>query len=705
MINTILKPKSVIYFILFIIITVLSVLLFLFYFDKQSDFEYFTFKNQQHITRQYESNLKLIEEKFFIARIQPIISINLKKKIEAIKSKNIEEINLLFGFHYNNIKNSNYSVFSILSSNGEVLVDFISKDSVNNTTKTINENKINTPFFEFAPEGLAYKFLTPIYDHQQIIGYIELGVSPVLLSNNLKDIFESKAYFFIKDNFAIVSDNIRVSSQGYKLCFLCMEQNDEFIKKIAPIINLDTLANHNFIVEFNNISYNIYTNDIYNINDVLIGKLVVFDDISYFELKLQELIFKNFLLILLTIVIVYLILNKYLKKVFDIIRYQSNIIDDRTILFDSIADGVFGVDKNGNCTFINQASLTMLGFKKDEILNKNQHKVFHHTKPNGEDYPYLECPVYLTLNDRQTRVSEDYFVRKENIYFPVSMTISATSDGGVVVVFRDISSIKDYERTLERKIQEAVELTRKQDILILQQARLASLGEMIGNIAHQWKQPLSVITTSVTALKIKLNFDAVSECDIQETIEEVMISANFMSHTVDNFRNFFKNNQNKEEFFVSQAIDETVNIIKGVYRDLNIELKFDIDKQILYIGSKNLLSQVILNILSNAKDALKTNHVENRVVMISLANVDKKYICFKIKDNAGGIPENITNKIFEPYFTTKDELNGTGIGLYMSVNIIQKHFQGFLLFQNEIDEDGLGACFVIKIPIVDKDKE
>ncbi len=149
----------------------------------------------------------------------------------------------------------------------------------------------------------------------------------------------------------------------------------------------------------------------------------------------------------------------------------------------------------------------------------------------------MSCISYL--NDRQIRISDDYFIKKDNTYLPVSMTISATSNGGVVVVFRDISSIKDYEQNLERKIKEAVELTRKQDILILQQAKLASLGEMIGNIAHQWKQPLSVITTSVTALKIKQDFDSISENDIKETIEEVMLSANFMSNTVDNFRNFF----------------------------------------------------------------------------------------------------------------------------------------------------------------------
>lgn len=221
MINAILKPKSIIYIVLLILSAVLSVVLSLFYFDKQSDFEYFSFKNQQHITRQYESNLKLIEEKYFISRIRPVLSINQEDKIEAIKSRNIEKINELFGFHYNNIKSSNYSVFSILAYDGEVLVDFVDKHILSSTPKTIKENKTNTPFFEFTPSGLVYKYLTPMYDKEQIIGYIELGVSPVLLLENLKGIFESKAYFFIKDEFAIVSDKISLSSKGIS-CVFCV---------------------------------------------------------------------------------------------------------------------------------------------------------------------------------------------------------------------------------------------------------------------------------------------------------------------------------------------------------------------------------------------------------------------------------------------------------------------------------------------------
>ncbi|GEM_PF-3771072 len=296
MIKTILKPKSVIYFVLFIIIIILSVLLSIFYLDKKNDFEYFAFKNQQHSIRQYESNLKLIEKRFFISKIKSLVSINQDKKIESIKSKNIEDINQLFGFYFNNIKSSDYSVFSVLSPKRELLVDFVNKYNINRNMRPINENKINTPFFEFTPEGLIYKYMTPIYDKGQIVGYIELGVSPMILLNNLQDIFESKAYFFIKDEFAILSDKNSISSQGYRVFFVCIEQSDEFIKKIAPAINLDTLSNHNIIVKYNNVSYNIYTNDIYNIDDDIIGKLVVFDDISYFEIKLQELIFKGFYL-------------------------------------------------------------------------------------------------------------------------------------------------------------------------------------------------------------------------------------------------------------------------------------------------------------------------------------------------------------------------------------------------------------------------
>jgi PAS domain S-box-containing protein len=420
--------------------------------------------------------------------------------------------------------------------------------------------------------------------------------------------------------------------------------------------------------------------------------------ISDFENKLVELILKSILFVVLSMLIIYLVLNRYLKKVFGLLNEQNKIIEDRAILFDSIADGVFGVNKVGNCIFINHVALNLLGFEENEVINKNQHTVFHAFKPNGEVYPFEECPVALTILDRQTRICEDNFIQKDGTFLPISLTAAPTSDGGAVVVFRDISEIKSSERILKQKVEEEIEKNRRKDMLLQQQARLAALGEMIGNIAHQWRQPLSAITALISGLKVKQEFNLLEKGDIIQVSDDIIKNANFMSNTLDNFRDFFGNNQRKEKFFILQMVKETLNIVQGAYKNYKIIIDLDIEDSLFHVGVKNLLSQVLLNLLTNVKDAFLNKTVATKRVLISVKS-DKQDIFIEVQDNAGGIDENIIDKIFDPYFTTKHQSSGTGIGLYMSIQIIQMHFKGKITCRNIVNEyDEKGASFVIKIP-------
>lgn len=250
---------------------------------------------------------------------------------------------------------------------------------------------------------------------------------------------------------------------------------------------------------------------------------------------------------------------------------------------------------------------------------------------------------------------------------------------------------------LEQKIAQEVEKNRQKDVFIQQQARLAALGEMIGNIAHQWRQPLSVITTSVSALSLKEELEILEPDDIKQTNETVKKMAEFLNNTIENFRNFFQKDQPKKVFVIAQIIDSTLEIIKASYDNHFIVLNKDLDDTIEYFGSENFLAQVLLNILSNAKDALIENQIENKKVNLRLFK-DKNNIKIVIQDNAGGIKEENINKIFDPYFTTKHKSQGTGLGLYMSTQIINKHFNGTLSVSNVKNEDEIGACFIIEIP-------
>ena len=372
-------------------------------------------------------------------------------------------------------------------------------------------------------------------------------------------------------------------------------------------------------------------------------------------------------------------------------------------MLETIGDGVYGVDSQGNCTFINQSALDMIQFSKKEILHNHQHYIFHHHKLDGSLYGSEDCPIFKTLVDKKTRVVKENFIKKDDTFLPVTLTVSPLKDRGAIVVFKDITEELNYERTLkdkidektqelqelnnnlEKKIKEEIEKNKQQFMLLEQQSRLAALGEMIGNIAHQWRQPLSAITISMSGLHLKYELGIMTEEEMTQTKDSIIKNANYLSQTIDDFRNFIKNEHNEILFNISKVIDEVYSIVYPTMKNCNILIELNVDKDITYLGYPNELSQVILNILNNAKDAFKQRELEIKKIKIDLYRDDKN-IYIQISDNAGGVPQEIRSKIFDPYFTTKHQSQGTGLGLYMSLKIITERFLGKLLYENNIME-------------------
>lgn len=270
-------------------------------------------------------------------------------------------------------------------------------------------------------------------------------------------------------------------------------------------------------------------------------------------------------------------------------------------------------------------------------------------------------------------------------------------------VAQKTKELQDLNENLEHKVEEEVAKNKKQNMLMQQQARLAALGEMIGNIAHQWRQPLSAITTYASALQLKSQLDITDKNDIDTTMEGIIKSAKFLSQTIEDFRNFLRSDKTRQHFNISSVIYEIFNIVKATFDSKQITTIFEIDDLIEYDGYPSELSQVILNILNNARDALIQNEIENKFVLIKLFRVNE-LVYLTITDNAGGIPENIIGKIFDPYFTTKHQQQGTGIGLYMSTQIIKDNFMGKLYAYNGTvdfeNEEYTGATFCIELPNV-----
>ncbi len=249
------------------------------------------------------------------------------------------------------------------------------------------------------------------------------------------------------------------------------------------------------------------------------------------------------------------------------------------------------------------------------------------------------------------------------------------------------------------KIYKEIDKNRQKDALLAQQSKMAAMGEMIGNIAHQWRQPLSLISTASTSLKLKQDFDMLEKDEVIRTSELITKTTLHLSQTIDDFRDFFKPNKEKTKSNTKELWDKTYNLIKEQHKIHNIEVIIDIEYKEIYLLINELM-QVMINILNNAKDQFVKN---KKNFIFILIRKDEDELMISIKDNAGGIPEALITRIFEPYFTTKHQSRGTGIGLYMSEEIIQKHMNGTIEVVNDTytykGDEYKGANFIITIPM------
>jgi len=245
---------------------------------------------------------------------------------------------------------------------------------------------------------------------------------------------------------------------------------------------------------------------------------------------------------------------------------------------------------------------------------------------------------------------------------------------------------------LKRKVDKEVEKNKQHQLIMLQQSRLAQMGEMISMIAHQWRQPLNSLALLNQSIVLKYNRNKLDSDFIEYFKNNTQKLINGMSTTIDDFRDFFKPQKAKQEFIVNDVVNHTLQMIEPIFVANNIKVDINSSENITIVGYPNELGQALLNIINNAKDALIQNDIENKHIIITLRS-KVEYIILSVEDNAGGIPNNIKDKIFDPYFSTKENKNGTGLGLYMTKIIVQEHLGGKLYVNNTED----GAIFTIQI--------
>jgi C4-dicarboxylate-specific signal transduction histidine kinase len=261
---------------------------------------------------------------------------------------------------------------------------------------------------------------------------------------------------------------------------------------------------------------------------------------------------------------------------------------------------------------------------------------------------------------------------------------------------RELLNTKNELRTLndklERRVEERTAELREKDQLLLLQSRQAALGEMIGNIAHQWRQPLNVLGLTIQQLPLFHDLGELTKEFLNQNVNSSMELIQHMSQTIDDFRNYFRPDKEKVRFNVRETIENSLSLLEGSLQNPLITVDIVTKDDPVIYGYRNEFAQVLLSILNNARDALTEREVDDRRVTITIFTEGNRAVV-TVADSAGGVPEGIMGKIFDPYFTTKGPQMGTGVGLFMSKTIIEKNMGGRLSVRNTAD----GAEFRIEV--------
>ena len=332
--------------------------------------------------------------------------------------------------------------------------------------------------------------------------------------------------------------------------------------------------------------------------------------------------------------------------------------------------------KDNICLNVNKSAVKIFGYSsKSEMINKN---VLELTSPKSYKKIILNIKTHTLSN------YEAIGLKKNKEEFPIQIYITQFLNKGInVISVLDLSIIKQQEKTLS------------------EQSKLVSMGEMIGNIAHQWRQPLSVISTSATGMQLKKELGMLDDKNFNKTCEMINENAQYLSKTIDDFKNFVKGNERQVLFNLNKNVNSFLHLLEGTIKKYNIKIIKNIDKDLTIYNLDNQLIQCYINIINNSRDAFEQHNIKERYIFIDIYKDDIDVI-INIKDNAGGIPDKYINKVFEPYFTTKHESQGTGIGLNMTYKLITEGMHGDIIVSNETyfykEIEQIGADFKIILP-------
>ena len=515
-------------------------------------------------------------------------------------------------------------------------------------------------------EGLAY------VQQDKVSGFLDnsLVINYEIQKNNMKDIaitgqFEDTYY-------------LSIASRNDETIL------NEILEK--TLLSIDSNTRTNLINKWKNIKYQVET-DYKLVLEILFFGISIIVLFIYWNLKLKDEIRNKE------------IIQKKLKQseekfrtLFDIAPILLDAFDDdrKVILWNKECEKVFGWSLEEIQKEKNPISLLY----PDPLVQKEIFEAFNDSSENiyKEWHP-------LTKDGKQiiTRWANIKLPNNELIHIGYDITQQRKNEKIVEEKTLELKiakqQLEELNSSLENRIESEINKNTKQQIILMHQSKLAQMGEMIENIVHQWRQPLAQINSLVLLIDMELNKNKFTNSILENKLGEIEVLTAYMSKTIDDFKNFFSPNKQKNIFEIENAIQKALDIVRGVVHLYHIKTTINIGKDLKCYSYLEELQQVILTILNNAIEALVLKKIPSCEISIDVYKQDNN-IVINIQDNALGINIKHLDKIFEPYFTTKRKAQGTGLGLYMAKMIIENGLLGTLNVENKLN----GACFTIKIP-------
>ena len=532
------------------------------------------------------------------------------------------------------------------------------------------------------------------FDHQKIVRLEKLFAQKkkliqdvksinAILSNSYRFLPKISTYLYTKDTkeiYTIMLSINHVSSQEAKRYIEIVETTPYKTEKEKIFLN------HVKIILINLMEYNRLIQEIENtqLGENLKSFLKEYEAVAQKSIDYAT----NSIIVLFVVLVLFII--SYLVYSYKVVfrgiqfeRFRKTVENSDNI--------VVVTDKDERIKYVNEAFTKTTGYTPSEVIGKkpNVLKSNMHSKEFYED-------LWQTIHSGKKWHGEFINVDKYgNLSYEKASITPVLNKNGEIIEFIALKLDITEEVKARKKLEEKQEQLK-------QHAKMAALGEMLENIAHQWRQPLSVISTAASGLQLNketgMNFDPQREIDTLALINE---TAQNLSKTINDFSDFFKPDKEKTRFLIQHCYSQSMKILESKLHSDNIIIQENIE-DISVFSFRNGLIQVFMNIFNNSKDALEKVHDQPRCIFVDITKKEKDVIIV-ICDNAGGIDESIIDKIFEPYFTTKHKSQGTGIGLYMVKEIVEKHLHGTISAENKElkyeDKSYTGACFRIVLPI------